>query len=231
MSLNSTTAMVTSTQVTNTIAILNLLLERFVNHLPLIFVILGLVGFIGNALTFIQTELRSNTCCLYLLLGSIIDATVLLFNTLPLYLTSRYKIDANLSWNFATNITEANEKILIAQSLIRAPFSELALPIAKLFNEHMKYSKNDDLRYIFGRLALGVNSNNTEDATAKVCEPNDSNKCYTLAPYLERLMQIEKDYDRLIWAWKGWHDGCGNQVHPVYLSYVDLLNKNVKENG
>ncbi|CAF2590138.1 unnamed protein product [Rotaria sp. Silwood2] len=140
-------------------------------------------------------------------------------------------IDANLSWNFATNITEANEKILIAQSLIRAPFSELALPIAKLFNEHMKYSKNDDLRYIFGRLALGVNSNNTEDATAKVCEPNDSNKCYTLAPYLERLMQIEKDYDRLIWAWKGWHDGCGNQVHPVYLSYVDLLNKNVKENG
>jgi hypothetical protein len=44
-------------------------------------------------------------------------------------------------------------------------------------------------------------------------------------------MQTEKDYDRLTWAWKGWHDGCGDKVRPVYLSYVDLLTKNIKENG
>ena len=41
-------------------------------------------------------------------------------------------------------------------------------------------------------------------------------------------MQIEKDYERLVWAWKGWHDGCGNKIRSVYLSYIDLLNKNAK---
>jgi peptidyl-dipeptidase A len=68
-------------------------------------------------------------------------------------------------------------------------------------------------------------------STAQVCEPDDKSKCYTLSPYLERLMQIEKDYDRLLWAWKGWHDQCGNAIRPVYLSYIDLINKNAKNNG
>jgi peptidyl-dipeptidase A len=68
-------------------------------------------------------------------------------------------------------------------------------------------------------------------STAKVCEVNDSAKCYSLSPYLEELMQTEKDYDRLLWAWKGWYDQCGNKIRPLYLPYIDLLNKNVKENG
>jgi hypothetical protein len=44
-------------------------------------------------------------------------------------------------------------------------------------------------------------------------------------------MQIEKDYDSLLRAWKGWHEQCGNKIRSVYLSYIDLLNKNIKENG
>ena len=110
----------------------------------------------------------------------------------------------------------------------------------------MKNSKNEDLKRIFGRLALGTINDNDEDVkkTSKlssklesiygkttVCELNDKKKCYTIEPYLTRLMQTEKDYDRLIWAWQGWHDGCGNKVRPVYLNFIDLLNKNVKENG
>ena len=68
-------------------------------------------------------------------------------------------------------------------------------------------------------------------ATTKVCEPNEKSKCYTLSPYLERAIQTEKDYERLLWIWKGWHDGCGNSIRPVYLSYIDVLNKNARENG
>lgn len=44
-------------------------------------------------------------------------------------------------------------------------------------------------------------------------------------------MKLEKDYDKLIWAWQGWHDVCGDKIRPIYLPFVDLLNKNVKENG
>ncbi|CAF4215627.1 unnamed protein product, partial [Rotaria sordida] len=118
--------------------------------------------------------------------------------------------------------------------------------IAKKFNEYMKYSENDDLKRTFGRLASSITSNNDDDvkrtskldsqlediySTTKVCELKDKKKCYPLAPYLERLMQIEKDYDRLLWAWKGWHDECGNKIRPIYLPYIDLLNKHAKENG
>ncbi|CAF4001806.1 unnamed protein product, partial [Rotaria sp. Silwood1] len=162
-------------------------------------------------------------------------------------IAKRYsQVGALLNWNYETNITKENQAAMTAQNLIRSPFSRLVLPIAKKINEHMKYSKDDDLKRIFGRLATGATSDNNDDvkrtsklhgqlediySTTKVCELNDNKKCYTLSPYIERLMQIEKDYDRLLWAWKGWHDGCGNKIRSVYLPYIDLLNKNSKENG
>ena len=122
----------------------------------------------------------------------------------------------------------------------------MVLPIAKKFNEYMKYSTNQDLKLIFGRLARGAVSHNDERvkqtsklqsqmvkiySTTKVCESNNETKCYPLSPDLERILQTEKDYDRLLWAWKGWHDQCGNKVRSKYLSYIDLQNKNMQENG
>ncbi|CAF5093097.1 unnamed protein product, partial [Rotaria sp. Silwood1] len=137
-------------------------------------------------------------------------------------IAKRYsQVGALLNWNYETNITKENQAAMTTQNLIRSPFSRLVLPIAKKFNEHMKYSKDDDLKRIFGRLATGATSDNNDDvkrtsklhgqlediySTTKVCELNDNKKCYTFSPYIERLMQIEKDYDRLLWAWKGWHD-------------------------
>jgi peptidyl-dipeptidase A len=145
-----------------------------------------------------------------------------------------------------TNITSENQKAMTAQSLIKSPFVRMAIPIAKKFNEYMKNSQNEDLRRIYRRLAASTVSHNNDDvkkasklhadleniySIAKVCEPNDNTTCYSLSPYLERLMQTEKNYDRLLWAWKGWHDECGNKIRPVYLAYIDLLNKNARENA
>jgi peptidyl-dipeptidase A len=139
-----------------------------------------------------------------------------------------------------------NQQAITNQSLIQSPFTRMTLPIARNFNEYMKYSKDENLKRIFSRLASGSVSYNSEHtkkmselyvqmkkiyATTEICEPNDKKTCYTLSPYLERTMQIEKDYDRLIWAWKGWHDGCGNQIRRLYLPFINLLNNNTKENG
>lgn len=139
-----------------------------------------------------------------------------------------------------------NGRALAKQSAVSAPFERLTLPIAKKFDEHMQYSSDKDLKLVFGRLARGVASYNDADekkttkissemskiySTTKVCELNDTNICYNLSPYLERLMQTEKNYDRLLWAWKGWHDGCGNKIRPLYVPYINLLDKKVQENG
>ncbi|CAF0880032.1 unnamed protein product [Adineta steineri] len=164
-----------------------------------------------------------------------------------LRVSKRYhQISVLLGWNHKTNLTEENRKAMSAQHLKSAPFGRQTLPIAKKFDEYMTHSSDEDLKRTYDRLARGTVSNNDENvkkssklhaqleqiySTAEVCELNDNTKCYTLSPYLERLMQIEKDYDRLLWAWKGWHNQCGNKIRPVYLPYIDLLDENIKENG
>ncbi|CAF5115470.1 unnamed protein product, partial [Rotaria sp. Silwood1] len=65
---------------------LNFVSERFIIYLPLIFLIFGFIGFIGNIFTYLQAELRSNTCCIYSLCGSIIDIINLSLNLFPNYL-------------------------------------------------------------------------------------------------------------------------------------------------
>jgi hypothetical protein len=71
---------------------LKLVTQRFIIYLPLIFVIFGLIGFIGNLFTYLQAELRSNTCCIYSLCGSIIDIVTLFLNLFPYYLSAKYGI-------------------------------------------------------------------------------------------------------------------------------------------
>ncbi|CAF1610556.1 unnamed protein product [Adineta ricciae] len=65
---------------------LNLVQQRFVNQLPLIITILGLIGFIGNLFTFLQPKLRKNSFCIYTLLASFIDIINLFVNLFPQYL-------------------------------------------------------------------------------------------------------------------------------------------------
>lgn len=90
MASNDSTTIITITAASNTIVVLNLLLTRFINYLPLIFIIFGVIGFIGNALTFLHPDLRSNTCCIYTFCSSIVDVVQLCFNLLPLYLSKVY---------------------------------------------------------------------------------------------------------------------------------------------
>ncbi|CAF0860508.1 unnamed protein product [Adineta ricciae] len=87
MSYNNSTVLISTTVSAKTlIDTLNLILTRFINYLPLPFVILGSIGFIGNSITFLQPTLRTNTCCIYTLCSSFIDVCNLIINLLPNYL-------------------------------------------------------------------------------------------------------------------------------------------------
>ncbi|UJR18196.1 hypothetical protein I4U23_005097 [Adineta vaga] len=78
--------------VSNVVSTLDIVLKRFVNYLPLVFTVCGSIGFLGNVLTYLQPELRSNTCCIYLLCGSIADMMHLFINLLTTYLAGMYGI-------------------------------------------------------------------------------------------------------------------------------------------
>ena len=67
-------------------------------NLEIIIPLLGLVGFIGNLIIYLQSEFRSNTCCIYLLWSSFVDIISLYTNVFPYYLQDRFQIDPIWYW-------------------------------------------------------------------------------------------------------------------------------------
>lgn len=71
-------------------------------YAPLFSLIFGFIGFAGNLFTYLQPELRSNTCCIYSLCGSTADILSLLINLLPNgFLTN---INAIEPWTISTEL-------------------------------------------------------------------------------------------------------------------------------
>ncbi|CAF4312122.1 unnamed protein product [Adineta steineri] len=75
---------------------LNFVSQNILIYLPLTFLIFGLIGFIGNVFTYLQPQLRSNTCCIYSLCGLFIDIINLCINSFPNYFSAKYGI--TLPW-------------------------------------------------------------------------------------------------------------------------------------
>lgn len=44
-------------------------------------------------------------------------------------------------------------------------------------------------------------------------------------------MAESKDYDELLFAWKGWRDAAGKVIRSDYKRYVELANKAATLNG
>jgi hypothetical protein len=84
MSWNST--MNVNSTPSHIIFILHVVKREILVYLPLVFIIFGTIGFIGNAFTFLQPTLRFNTCCIYLLCGSLVDIINLFVNLLNNYI-------------------------------------------------------------------------------------------------------------------------------------------------
>ena len=68
-------------------------------NLELIIPLLGLLGFIGNLIIYLQSEFRSSTCCIYLLWSSFVDIISLYTNVFPYYLQDRFQIDPIWYWS------------------------------------------------------------------------------------------------------------------------------------
>jgi hypothetical protein len=112
MSSNNTTHTIDVLHISKSISgDLSLVTQRFINYLPLIFVIFGFIGFIGNLFTYLQAELRSNTCCIYSFCGSIIDIITLFINLFPNYLSSMYGI--SIPWSTSTTLCKIDLFLLV----------------------------------------------------------------------------------------------------------------------
>lgn len=48
---------------------------------------------------------------------------------------------------------------------------------------------------------------------------------------LQQIMAVSRDYDELLFAWKGWRDSAGKVLRQDYKRYVELANKAATLNG
>lgn len=48
---------------------------------------------------------------------------------------------------------------------------------------------------------------------------------------LQRIVAESRDYDELLFAWKGWRDAAGKVLRQDYKRYVELANKAATLNG
>ncbi|CAL4092147.1 unnamed protein product, partial [Meganyctiphanes norvegica] len=55
--------------------------------------------------------------------------------------------------------------------------------------------------------------------------------CLSLNPELKDLMKNSKDYEKLKWAWEEWRTAVGRKLKPLYLQYVELINKQAQLNN
>ena len=67
-------------------------LRHILCYTPLVMFLLGLIGFVGNTITYLQPELRHNTCCLYTFFGSIVDIVYLCLYAIPDFFATRFEL-------------------------------------------------------------------------------------------------------------------------------------------
>jgi len=48
---------------------------------------------------------------------------------------------------------------------------------------------------------------------------------------LTRIVATSRDWDELLWAWKGWRDVTGKRMKSSYAKLVELLNYATRKNG
>ncbi|XP_070606753.1 angiotensin-converting enzyme 2 [Erythrolamprus reginae] len=146
------------------------------------------------------------------------------------------------SWNYNTNLTEENAKIMHEKDKMFSNFYEEASKEASKFN--MNQITDETIRLQIRLLQNGPTDSSTKDeldnvlrkmstlySTGTVCKQDDHLNCLPLEPGLDDIMENNWDYSERLWAWEGWRADVGKKMRPLYESYVELKNKYARLRG
>ncbi|XP_068118779.1 angiotensin-converting enzyme isoform X1 [Hyperolius riggenbachi] len=146
------------------------------------------------------------------------------------------------SWAYNTNITDHNNQVMLDKNLAMSSHTLKYGKQARNFD----YSdfQDEEVQRLLKKLSdidkaaltedeqkeynLIVSEMETIYSKATVCKDN---KCIPLDPDLTALLAKSRDYDELLWAWKGWRDSSGKKMREHYKKYVALGNKAAELNG
>ncbi|NXQ63440.1 ACE enzyme, partial [Anthoscopus minutus] len=147
------------------------------------------------------------------------------------------------SWAYNTNITDHNKEIMLEKNLAMSKHTLEYGMRARQFDtsDFQDQSVTRILKKlsVIERAALPENElkeyntllsdMETTYSVAKVCRENKT--CHPLDPDLTDIMATSRDYEELLFAWKGWRDASGKKMRNNYKRYVELSNKAAVLNG
>ncbi|KAF2982124.1 hypothetical protein EK904_009087 [Melospiza melodia maxima] len=147
------------------------------------------------------------------------------------------------SWVYNTNITDHNKEIMLEKNLAMSKHTLEYGMRARQFetSDFQDQSVTRILKKlsVIERAALPedelkeyntlLSDMETTYSVAKVCRENKT--CHPLDPDLTNIMATCRDYDELLFAWKGWRDASGKKMRNNYKRYVELSNKAAVLNG
>ncbi|XP_066442305.1 angiotensin-converting enzyme isoform X2 [Eleutherodactylus coqui] len=146
------------------------------------------------------------------------------------------------SWAYNTNLTDYNNKIMLEKNLamsnhtlqygLRArnfDYSDFQNPetqrLLRKLSDIDKAALPEDKQRRYNEI---VSEMETIYSKAQVCK---GDKCMPLDPDLTEIMAKSRDYDELLFAWKGWRDSSGKQMRTNYIEYVNLANEAARLNN
>ena len=144
------------------------------------------------------------------------------------------------AWTHATNLTKYNQAIKTDASVQFSLFLKVARANASVFD--LSKLSDDTKRQI--KLITATASLKSKDDVKKLNNlVSEMENIYSegkvvdkdgaklsLEPHLVNIMGTSRDYERLLFAWKGWRDATGPKLRPIYKNFVELSNKGAKEN-
>nr|XP_048686115.1 angiotensin-converting enzyme isoform X2 [Caretta caretta] len=147
------------------------------------------------------------------------------------------------SWAYNTNITDYNKQVMLEKNLEMSAHTLKHGMQARQFDysdfqdqsvKRILKKLSDIERAALPDLELKEYNNILSDmettySIAKVCKGQD--KCYPLDPDLTDILAKSRDYDELLFFWKGWRDASGKEIKSKYKRYVELSNKAARLNG
>ncbi|XP_041354158.1 angiotensin-converting enzyme-like [Gigantopelta aegis] len=150
-------------------------------------------------------------------------------------------MQAEALWNFETNLTSANKKMVGDIDREASEIYQQLLDEAKAVDPSVLDQTHRRMMRFLQSYAKSRDPNIVEHTsttrsdmvtiynTGKVCRIEDPHKCLPLEPELENVMANSRDPAELLWAWKGWRDVTGPRIKPLYETFVTLLNEGAVE--
>uniref|UniRef100_A0A803WAA5 Angiotensin-converting enzyme n=1 Tax=Ficedula albicollis TaxID=59894 RepID=A0A803WAA5_FICAL len=147
------------------------------------------------------------------------------------------------SWAYNTNITDHNKEVMLEKNLAMSKHTLEYGMRARQFDtsDFQDQSVTRILKKlsVIERAALPedelkeyntlLSDMETTYSVAKVCREDKT--CHPLDPDLTDIMATSRDYNELLFAWKGWRDASGKKMRNSYKRYVELSNKAATLNG